>query len=201
MLLTKKIQLLLLLSISAFSFNAFADKAFDLNTKNCVASKWTDANGNPISIEEKFGPGSMDVTRCLANTKKVKALFQINQMCKSSACTAAYALGNIQNYIKDLTITHGMSDDDYEIAVVVHSGGWKLILDNNSTTPHAASNPFQSAMEAAVANPRIKVSFCQNTAAKKGIKLNQMIPGVGFSTAGVTAIVDLQEEGYRYVQP
>ncbi|MDH5426275.1 MAG: DsrE family protein [Gammaproteobacteria bacterium] len=201
MFLTKKAQLLLL-SLSLCSFNALADdNASDLNTENCVASKWKDANGNPISIDEKFGPGSMAATRCLANTKAVKSLYQINALCKDAACTAPYALGNIQNHINDLTITHGMDADDYEIAVVVHAGGWKLVLNNNSDTPHAATNPFQSAMEAAVANPRIKVMFCANTAAKKGIKLSQMIPGIKFSTAGVSAISDLQEEGYRYIQP
>lgn len=199
----KKIQLIIL-ALSFCSFSAFADddsKDLSLNTENCVASKWTDANGNPISIDEKFGPGAMAATKCLANTKKVKALYQINTLCKTAACTAAYAIGNIQNHINDLVITHGMAAEDYEIAVVMHSAGWKLVLDNDSTTPHAASNPFQASVKALVANPRVKMMFCANTAAKKGIKLNQMIPGIGFTTAGVSAISDLQEEGYRYIQP
>ncbi len=206
MFLIKKLQLALLLSASLCSFNAFADdynddNGLELNTENCVASKWKDADGNTVSIEDKFGAGSMAATHCLGKTKQVKVLYQVNNLCKNSACTAAYGLGNIQNHINDMTITHGMDDDNYEIAVVVHSGGWKLILNNDATSRHAATNPFQAAMEQAVANPRIHVMFCQNTAAKKGIKLENMIPGVGFTTAGVSAISDLQEEGYRYIQP
>jgi len=174
---------------------------FDFNTDNCVASKWTDDTGNPISIEEKFGPGTMALTRCLGKTSKVKALFQINQECKNAACDAAYAVGNINNQITDYVVTHGMDSDDYEIVVIVHSSGWKLILDNNATDKHTANNPFQAAMEGLVTNPNVKVLFCQNTAASKGVVLANMLDGVGFVTAGVSAITDLQSSGYKYIQP
>lgn len=172
-----------------------------LNTDNCEASKWVDSNGNPISIEEKFGPGSMAATRCLDTTKKIKILYQINKECKNAACDKAYAIGNIVNHINDLEITHDINSDDYEIEVVVHSGGWKLILDNNASEKHAMDNPFQMAMEALIARPGVKVRFCQNTANSKGVVFANMIPGIGFVTAGVSAISDLQEAGYRYVQP
>jgi len=176
--------------------------AGSLNTENCVASKWKDDNGNPISIDEKFGPGSMDVTRCLAKTKRVKVVYQLNQECKNSSCTAPYAIGNIKNHINDYEITHGMDSDDYKIAVVVHSAAWKLILDNNATEKHTADNPFQAAVEDLINNyPQVKVMFCQNTAHGKGVVKANMIKGVGFVTAGVSAISDLQDKGYRYVQP
>lgn len=194
--------LIALLSLSFGALQAHAeDEGFSLNTENCVGSKWKDANGNPISIEEKFGTGSMAATHCLANTKRVKVLYQINTECKDAACSAAYAIGNIQNHINDMVITHGMTAEDYEIVVVVHSGGWKLTLDNNSAVKHAANNPFQGAVQALVANPRVKLMLCQNTAAKKGVKIANMIPGIGFVTAGVSAITDFQKSGYRYVQP
>lgn len=198
----KVVGILSIVLLSLTGMQAFAGhNGLGLNTDNCVASKWTDASGNSISIEEKFGPGSMKVTHCLKNTEKVKILYQINTECKNSKCDAPYAIGNIQNHINDMVITHGMKSKDYEIAVVVHSSGWKLILDNNATEKHSATNPFQTAVEKLVANKRVKFMFCQNTAAKKGVVLANMIPGVGFTTAGVSAISDLQEEGYRYVQP
>jgi len=55
-------------------------------------------------------------------------------------------------------------------------------------------------MEGLIANG-IKVVFCQNTARSKGVTTDQLIPGVGDVTAGVSAIVDFQALGYRYVQP
>lgn len=172
-----------------------------LNTDNCVASKWKDAGGNTISIDDKFGAGSMDVTRCLGKTENARVLYQINTECKNSKCDAAYAIGNIFNHINDYKITHGMSADDYEIVVIVHSAGWKLILDNGALEKHSADNPFQSAMEKLIAEDSVKVFFCQNTANGKGVVKANMLDGVGFVTAGVSAISDLQEQGYRYVQP
>jgi len=197
----KALIVFVMVGLCGFSGMAFSAKDSGLNSENCVGSKWTDANGNPISIDEKFGAGSMAVTRCLANTKHVKVLYQINTECKNSNCDAPYAVGNIINHIKDFQVTHGMTAKDYDIQVVVHSSGWKLVLDNNAMVKHAANNPFQADMEKLIAEPSVKVLFCQNTAAKKGVMLANMLPGVGFTTSGVSAISDLQEEGYRYVQP
>ena len=199
----KKLITILVVMFSLVCLPAFADDDDDRfwNTSHCEASKWTDANGNPISIEEKFGPGTMAVTRCLSKTKKAKVLYQINTECKNASCAAPYAVGNIINHINDFEITHDMDSDDYEIVVIVHSAGWKLILDNNAAEKHATDNPFQSAMEALIARPSVNVLFCQNTANSKGIVKANMLNGVGFVTAGVSAISDLQDEGYRYVQP
>ncbi|MGD8594384.1 MAG: DsrE family protein [Gammaproteobacteria bacterium] len=169
------------------------------NSENCVGTPFIDADGNPVSFDTRFGNGTPgDVsgsTRCLENTERVKVLYQINTECKNSACDAPYAVGNIKNAIKDYEMTHGMRADDYKIAVVVHSGGWKLVLND------AAKNKFKEDMEWLVSQPSVKVMFCLNTANSKGVKKADMIDGIGFVTSGVTAIPDLQEEGYRYVQP
>ena len=59
----------------------------------------------------------------------------------------------------------------------------------------------------------VKFYFCQNTTRSfvangtlppgnvMGGATAQLIDGVEYVTAGVTAIADLQEQGYRYVQP
>ncbi|WP_455209887.1 DsrE family protein [Kaarinaea lacus] len=165
------------------------------NSTNCVGTPFNQADGNPLSFDEKFGEGTSDVTRCLANTKKVKTLFQINTLCKDATCGAPYAIGNIKNAIKDYELSHGMTADDYDIAVVVHSAGWKMVL--NDTT----KNQFKEDMEWLVSQPGVKVLFCLNTANSKNVQKADMIDGIGFVTSGVTAIPDMQEEGYRYVQP
>lgn len=189
------IGLTLMFAFSAVSYAQEENEDF-LHSKNCVGSRWTDEFGNSISIDEKFGPGSQAVTRCLGKTRRARVLYQINTLYKdaSDPSKGPYAVGNIKNHIVDFETTHGMSSDDYEIVVVVHSSGWKLVL-NNST------NPYLGDMTSLVNTPSVKVLFCQNTASKKGVKLVDMIPGIGFTTSGVSAIADLQNEGYRYVQP
>lgn len=165
------------------------------NSQNCKGTPFVQADGNPMSFDDKFGAGTSAVTRCLANNKRVKTLFQINTLCKDSSCKDPYAIGNIKNAIKDYEMSHGMTADDYEIAVVVHSAGWKMVLNDDT------KNPFKADMEWLVSQPSVKVLFCLNTASSKNVMKADMIDGIGFVTSGVTAIPDMQEEGYRYVQP
>ncbi|MDH5232706.1 MAG: DsrE family protein [Gammaproteobacteria bacterium] len=203
----KKVLLLLLLTIClSFASILSADDRDDddedfWNQNNFVVSKWADINNNPLTLDEKFGDGTSAVTRFLSNTRKAKVLYQINETCKDATCAAPYAIGNIINHVNDYEITHGMSKRNYEIVVVVHSAGWRLVLDNNAASAHAISNPFQAAVEKLLSNPSIKVLFCQNTAHGKAITKDQMIDGIGFVTAGVSALADFQDQGYRYVQP
>lgn len=180
---------------TALIFSAPSFSATDfLNSENCVGSLWTDASGNTISMDDKFGPGAQAVTRCLGETKDAKVVYQINTLHKDANQNAPYAVGNILNHIVDFEKTHGMTSENYEIVVVVHSSGWPLVLNG-------AANPYASAMTDLVSRDGVKVLFCQNTAAKKNVKLADMIPGIGFTTSGVSALSDLQEAGYRYVQP
>ena len=191
------------LSLFLSASSVFADDKEDnfWNYDNCIDSKWKDADGNKLSFDDKFGAGTAAVTRCLAKTKRAKILYQINTLCKTSKCDAPYAIGNISNHIADMQITHGMDPDDYDIVVIVHSAGWKQVLNNNAVEKHAEDNPFQAAMENLVNTPSVKVLFCMNTANSKGITLPNMIEGIGFVTAGVSAISDLQTRGYKYIQP
>jgi intracellular sulfur oxidation DsrE/DsrF family protein len=139
----------------------------------------------------------------------------------------AFALGNIANMLNDYEITHGMRPGkDFEVVAVVHSGGGDLVLkdgysfdnvvnpETGETKPVTISNPFQGLVEELM-DRGVRFLFCQNTTRSfvKGGKLpspdenegggatDAIIPGVEYTTAGVTAIADLQSQGYKYVQP
>lgn len=153
------------------------------------------------TLDEEFGPGTAELTRCLNNTDDVKVVYQVNTMCKDALCSAPYALGNIKNAVKDYEITHGMvRGEDYQIVAIVHSGGTGLVLNNSAAMPNAINNPFQNAMEELI-GMGVKVYYCQNTARKKKVTTDQLISGISFVTSGVTAIADFQLKGYSYVQP
>lgn len=75
------------------------------------------------------------------------------------------------------------------------------------------SNPFQGQVEDLFVRG-VRFLFCQNTTRGfikngklpsnldgEGSATDAMIPGVEYTTAGVTAIADLQSKGYTYVQP
>jgi intracellular sulfur oxidation DsrE/DsrF family protein len=177
---------------------------------------------NGLTLNDEFGPGAGDLTKCLERRHNVKVVMQINQFCRDAVpnadCTRPYALGNIRNMIKDYEITHGMvAGKDYEIVAVVHSGGGYLMLKNEGAdgngAPVSGRNQFEGAVKGLLADG-VKFYFCQNTT-RSFIGSNklpavgettagatgELIEGVQYTTAGVTAIAEFQNRGYRYVQP
>lgn len=153
-----------------------------------------------LTLDDEFGPGTKELTRCLEK-KPIKVLFQINQFCANTACTRPYALSNVTNAIDDYEITHGFKKTDYKIALVVHGEGINMVLNNTNLAPGTPDrNPFVKNIEKLLANG-VKIYLCQNTARSRGIKTADLIPGVGYVTAGVSAIADFQGLDYSYVQP
>lgn len=175
-----------------------------------------------MTLNDEFGPNSKSLTRCLDKRKKVKLVMQINKFCSSSvpnpACTRAYGLGNLSNMVKDYEITHGMvPGKDYEMVVVVHSGGGMIVVKDEGLDgdgdPVSGRNQFQGAVEDLI-DQGVKFYFCQNTT--RGMVRGNMLPstsdstggataelidGVEYVTAGLTAIGDFESRGYSYVQP
>ena len=195
--------------------------------------------GTPeTTLNDEFGPGTSDETTCLENRENIKIVMQLNKSCRDSyashpvgvngkptgdvsrvinniancALTRAYALGNLRNMWKDLTITNGIPEEEIDIRVVVHSGGGYQMLKDEGYDGNGdwvtGRNKFQGQVEELM-DLGVRFFFCQNTT--RGFVRNgtlpagdataQLIDGVEYVTAGVTAISDLQEQGYRYVQP
>jgi len=154
-----------------------------------------------LSLEDEFGPGTSKMTRCLHKPEKIKVVYQLNKTCKNAACSKAYGLGNINNAVNDYETTHGLKAGiDYEIIAIIHSKGYKLALNDNSKDDPNKQNPFQAKVQALV-NKGVKFYFCQNTARKKKVKTNDIIPGINYVTSGVTALGEFQQMGYAMIQP
>lgn len=175
---------------------------------------------NDLTLDEEFGPGTEELTHCIERRHNVKLLVQINQYCSGAlkadgTCARPYALGNIYNVIADYEITYGMRPGkDYEIVAVVHSGGGPLVIQDG--TNGVVVNEFEGQVEDLM-NQGVKFYFCMNTT--RGFQSSGRLPAdatsalvtsvdshgvehsVEYVTAGITALADFQDQGYRYVQP
>lgn len=191
-------------------------------------------------LNDEFGNGTTDITRCLEIHNKPKVVMQVNLSCRDSfvdgsgnvknnavncADNRAYALGNMRNMIKDYELSHGIGN--WEIVAVVHSGGWGLLVEDGYEFTNilgeggpqsglkTLSNQFQGQVEDLI-DQGVQFLFCQNTTRgmiKRGNlptvtestygdgATEALIDGVGYVTAGVTAIAEFQALGYSYVQP
>lgn len=200
----KYIGLIAALIIGFAGQEAFA--AGESSNNSCV-------NRTGQTFEQEFGPGSEELTRCIERRSNVKVLFQLNQKCKDDSCSKPYGLGNIANLLNDYEQTYGMeSGKDFEVAVVVHSGGWPLVVQDDHQNGYGnwvtGTNPWQSTVENLMARG-VKFYLCQNTVRSKvaskalpaGDVSAQLIPGVQYTTSGVAALADFQALGYTYQQP
>jgi intracellular sulfur oxidation DsrE/DsrF family protein len=170
-----------------------------------------------LTLDEEFGSGTSELTRCISERHNVKLLVQINQYCARTAsdgsCSRAYALHNIDNVIADYETTYGMKvGRDYEIVAIVHSGGGSLVVKDMAGGIN--KNEFEGQVQRLL-NEGVKFYFCMNTS--RGMKAagkftgtsdlvtsideNGVMHSVGYVTAGITALADFQARGYTYVQP
>lgn len=102
-----------------------------------------------LTLEEEFGPGTRQITRCLIFNYDNKMLFHISSF--ESRPGSPYGLGNITAAINDYEITHGTKD--YKIVSVNHSGGATQLLNINAADPHplAFDNIYQPLVEGLIA--------------------------------------------------
>jgi len=213
----KFLSLLFILGMSINTQTAFADDDHDdKNKKSCPVGLFAkDAGNNLLSIDAEFGDGVQSITKCLENRKKIKLVMQVNQACRDTtivngalenharSCgeTRGYGIAQMKNMIRDYKVTHGISSKNLDLNIIVHGGGGTMLLD-------MPWNKLKPAVTALIADG-VKFYFCQNTirgmAPKMGLTRAQLVskvlPGVEYVTAGLTAVVDFQDEGYLYVQP
>ena len=193
----------ILFVISALFFVLSANQAMAQATANTECPVGL-VNG--MTLDDEFGPGTSEITHCLERRHDVKLVVQVNNFCGNTACTRPYGLHNIVNVIADYEITNGMKlGIDYEIAVVVHSGGGTMMLepnpeDGSPAHPKAVDNKFAQNVKDLMAQG-VKFYFCQNTVRGMGVKTSQIIKGVEYVTAGISALADFQKQGWTYVQP
>ena len=160
-----------------------------------------------MTLDEEFGPGTAGITECLKQRRRVKLIVQANQFCmdnvSNAECTRPYALLNLFKMIDDFEITHGMkAGRDYEMAVIAHTKGGPLMLKDETV------NQFRGHVERLL-DQGVKFYLCQN--ATRAMIRNGLLPvgdataniidGVEYVTAGITAVTDFQYRGYVYVQP
>jgi intracellular sulfur oxidation DsrE/DsrF family protein len=149
---------------------------------------------NGLELDDEFGPGTEETTRCIEKRKKVKVVMQINQFCRDAVANAdcalnrAYALGNIRNMIKDYEITHGMErGKDYEIVAVVHSGGGFLMLKDEGIDGNGNNVSGRNQFEGQVQDllrAGVRFLFCQNTT--RSFVNSNRLPTTGEDAAGAT---------------
>ena len=167
---------------------AFALPAFSQSNVDCpVDTPYDDGDYNPVSFEAKFGTDVLGKMRCNERRSKVRMVMQVNAYEQNGR---PYGFRNLEKIIKDLEMTHGI--DNWRIAVVIHSGGGRFADKGNT---------YEDLVKGYANHDNIDVYYCLNTAAARKQTTDDIIEEIQFVPAGLSAIMDFQYQGYKYIQP
>ena len=213
---------LLPLMLSVNSVSAGNNTSSNVKVNDCSISF------NGMHVDDEFGEGVYELTRCLKNAQQIKLVMQVNQSCRDTVIVGdgvdgyklenhpksckegrGYGIAQMKNMIKDYVLTHGISRDRLDLKIIVHGGGGLMLIDDNDVEVPWKNNLQDDVLD--LMDQGVKFYFCMNTLRGLVSKLpfvddtaeltSKVIPGVEFVTGGLTALADFQKQGYTYIQP
>lgn len=131
-------------------------------------------------------------------TKEYRAVFEIAHSPKghdkinSSIETAARFL--------NMHAQSGVPATQLKFALVIHGKASKDIISNEAYQKRYSTNNPNHGLITALLNAGGKIVFCGQTSVARGIPKDDLIDGVQLSLSAMTALIDLQDKGYRLIK-
>lgn len=100
----------------------------------------------------------------------------------------------------NLHARNGIADDHVRGAAVFHGNGWPALLSDSSFVARfgGKGNPSKRLVEELVQHGATLI-LCGQTAGNRGIRREELLPGVKVAISAMSAVEYLQSEGYRLI--
>lgn len=106
------------------------------------------------------------------------------------------SLNTVARYL-NMHAQAGVPRDRIRAAIVVHgTAGWEMLDDEAYREKHGVDNPNAELIRE-LASAGVEVILCGQTAASRGIPTDGLIDEVQVALSAMTALLILQEDGYR----
>jgi intracellular sulfur oxidation DsrE/DsrF family protein len=124
-----------------------------------------------------------------------KAVYVID---RADSVGANQQLSTIARFL-NLHARHGIPTDRLYAAAVVHGTGWMSLLSDSA---HGArfggkANPSKRLVEELLAS-NVQLVLCGQTAGFRGVKRDELLPGVQLGISAMTALNVFQAQGYQF---
>ena len=94
----------------------------------------------------------------------------------------------------------GMKKDQLHTAIVIHGGAWKDVLTKEAyKEKFGVDNPNLKLINQ-LAEAGVDVIICGQTAGARGLNKTNVNPNVKFALSAMTALMQYQSNGYRYLK-
>jgi intracellular sulfur oxidation DsrE/DsrF family protein len=99
----------------------------------------------------------------------------------------------------NLHARHGVQRERLQAAAVVHGSGWMSLLSDSAYGARygGKANPSKRLVEELLANG-VQLVLCGQTAGFRGVKREELLPGVQVAISAMTALNVFQAQGYQY---
>lgn len=96
--------------------------------------------------------------------------------------------------------TAGMNPENLEVALVVHNKASTDLLDNAEYQKRFGTDNPNLPLLKALMDSGAQVIFCGQSSVARQVPVEQTIDGVQLSLSAMTALIQLQDEGYRLIK-
>ena len=94
----------------------------------------------------------------------------------------------------------GVPVENIKAVLVVYNKASKDLMNEAAyMDEYGFSNPNQELIEALM-DAGVEVIFCGQSSSSRGIPKEKVIPGVQISLSAMTALIQLQDQGYRLIK-
>jgi len=99
----------------------------------------------------------------------------------------------------NLHVRHGIPKERLFAAAVVHGSGWMSLLSDSAYGARFGGkpNPSKRLVEELLANS-VQLVLCGQTAGFRGVKREELLPGVQLAISAMTALNVFQAQGYQF---
>lgn len=95
---------------------------------------------------------------------------------------------------------NGVAESRLKAAAVFHGGGWTALLTDSAFAARFGGkpNPSRQLVEELLQHGA-QLVLCGQTAGARSIRRDELLPGVKVAVSAMTAMIVLQNEGYRFI--
>jgi intracellular sulfur oxidation DsrE/DsrF family protein len=164
-------------------------------------------NQNIISQEKKAGPIIADYGKVweinnqdykIEKDQELKVVFDI--MNSPENTTALNKSIETAARFLNMHAQNGVSPENMKVALVVHNKASKDIITNRSYKEKYGVNNPNAEMVQQLMDAGVEFIFCGQSSLSRDFPINETIPGVQLSLSAMTALIQLQNDGYRLIK-
>ncbi len=136
-----------------------------------------------------------DATFVIPDGHVFKAVYVID---RADSAGTNQQLTTIARFL-NLHARHGVPRERLHAAAVVHGTGWMSILSDSAYGARfgGKANPSKRLVEELLAN-NVQLVLCGQTAGFRGVKREELLPGVKLAISAMTALNVFQAQGYQF---